>query len=343
MAYPHRKRRTSRAWIGWTALALVLGVAGIVGTLWYLDLVRLPFLEKEQAVGIPPGRVAVPVSGREIPAYKAISRDDLWNPRANRFATVLLERDNLPEGVLVSMKDIMGRVLADAKPPGYVFTDSDFLPEGTREGLVGGIPPGKVAARVSAEDVRGLVDLRTGDHFSIMATIKADVEPEDLQRMSFAGPFGAQLALQANLGSWSKSATVRVIVQDGVIVMPLTVRNEPYSANTLTQGAVNRTRPLQEIVIAVDPSEVAPLMEAIAVDAEIYSILRSGRPEDAGDIVIPEKSPVSPFVMPGSDLADSGSADPGQAPPMRVVESIRGGEREMIAVPTSSDGPKSKQ
>src|SRR6266550_4471959 len=55
--------------------------------------------------------------------------------------------------MLLNISDIIGRVLDGDKKPGYVFTDADFLPRGTREGLVAGIPAGKRAIRISAERV----------------------------------------------------------------------------------------------------------------------------------------------------------------------------------------------
>ena len=58
--------------------------------------------------------------------------------------------------MLVNVSDVIGRVLEHEKTPGYVFTEADFLPKGTREGIVAGIPAGKRAIRLSADRVDGL-------------------------------------------------------------------------------------------------------------------------------------------------------------------------------------------
>jgi hypothetical protein len=97
-------------------------------------------------------------------------------------------------------------------------------------------------------------------------------------------------------------------------------------------------RPVQEIVIAVDPEEVAPLTEAMAVDARISTVPRSGRPDDPVDSLTPGLRPVSPFTGPGDGVLSAAADDPsatqeGGAPPFSVVETIMGAKRELTAVP----------
>src|SRR6266480_1621231 len=103
------------------------------------------------------------------------------------------------------------------------------------------------------------------------------------QTFNFAGVYGQQMALQAGLSNWQKQATVRVMVQNGIIVEPMATRGVPMFQSSLTDGAVARTRPVQEVVIAINPEDVARLTEAIAVDAKITAVPRSGRPDDLVD------------------------------------------------------------
>lgn len=89
-----------------------------------------------------------------------------------------------------------------------------------------------------------------------------------------------------------------------------------------------RARAVQEAVIAVEPEEVARLTEAMAVQALITAVPRSGQPEEA-PTETPELRPVSPFSElgdPGPDAAMGGTA-------FRTVETIMGRTREMTAVP----------
>jgi Flp pilus assembly protein CpaB len=238
--------------------------------------------------------------------------------------------------MLVKLSDIMGRVLDHDKQPGYVFTENDFLPKGTREGIVAGIPPGKRAIRVLADKVEGLYGLRAGDRFDLVATLPIDGRGGTAQAFNFGGVYGQQLALQAKLTNWQKQATVRVMAQNAVVVEPMATRQVPVFSSSLTQGATTRMKPVQEIVIAVDPDEVARLTEAIAVEAKISCVPRSGRPDDPIDSVTPDLRPVSPFTGPGTAAFAASSAPAGGiqgAPPFSTVETISGTKRELTAVP----------
>jgi len=258
-----------------------------------------------------------------------VVRDHFWNPQAQRLAVVYLPPSSVTPDMITKLGDVLGRVVDHEKPAGFVFTESDFLPKGTREGLVAGIPPGKRALRVESEKVDGLFGLRAGDRFDLVATLPIDARGGQ-NAFDVGGTYGAQLALQARLSNWQKQATVHVLVQSGVVVEPLVTRQVPVFSRSLTQGAITRMRPVQEAVIAVAPDEVARLTEAMAVDAKISTVPRSGQPGDAPDSVTPDLTPVSPFSSP--------AGSPGGAPatptgPFSMVEHIAGGQRGLMAVP----------
>src|SRR5207253_7431650 len=163
---------------------------------------------------------------------------------------------------------------------------------------VAGIPPGKRAIRISADRVDGLYGLNAGDRFDIVATLPIDAASGGGRAPNIAGPYSQEVALQAQLSNWSKQATVRVIVQNASIVEPMIARGVAYQA-AATPGAVVRTRAVQEAVIAIEPREVAVLTEAMAVEAPLASIPRSGRPGDPVDSKTPDLRPFSPFTAPG--------------------------------------------
>jgi hypothetical protein len=156
------------------------------------------------------------------------------------------------------------------------------------------------------------------------------------------GMYGKQLDLQARLTNWQKQATVRVVVQSGDVVQAMTTRMVPVANNTLVSGLVVRTKPVQEVVIAVRPGEVAHLTEALAVGAEISCVPRSGRPDDPRDSITPESQPFSPYggtvPRPGSTASTSagGSAEPVANPfgaGFTPIETISGTKREIVAAP----------
>jgi len=270
------------------------------------------------------GLVPVPTVGRRVSAYARVTRDDVWDTRNGRLAVVYLPPNSVTPEMLTRVQDVVGRVLSHDKQPGYVFTEADFLPKGSSEGLVGGIPPRQRAMRIPAERVQELHGLHLGDRFDLVATLPIDAGRNGASpSMGFSGPYGQQMALEARLSNWQKQATVRVLVQNGLIVQPMGPRVEEQVQASLGQGPSVRARAIQEAVIAVAPEEVARLTEAMVVQALITAVPRSGQPEE--DIVdTPDLQPSSPFSTLGGP-ADDGS--------FRTVETIMGRTREMAAVP----------
>jgi Flp pilus assembly protein CpaB len=310
------------------ALAVLISVVVIVGTLMALGMLDMSrFTSSEPSTE---GLVAIPTPAMQIPAYARVRRDHLWDRANNRLAVIYLPPRAVTKEMLVNISDVLGRVLDHQKDPGYVFTDSDFLPKGTREGIVAGIPAGKRAIRISADRVEGLYGLNAGDRFDLLATMPINASRGGAQSFNFAGPYSQELALQAQLSNWDKQATVRVIVQNAVIVEPMTTRGVPTLQTTLTDGAATRTRPVQEAVIAIDPGEVAPLTEAMAVEARLTTIPRSGRPDDPIDSRTPDRRPISPFA---TASGDEGAVSSDDSESFRVVETIMGQRRSLTAVP----------
>ncbi len=301
------------------ATVVVSAVAAIVllAALGVIDLSRLRSREPSTA-----GLIAVPTSSVQIPAHTRIRRDHLWDRANARISVVYLPPRAVTKEMLLNITQIIGRVLDAEKEPGYVFTDADFLPRGTREGLVAGIPAGKRAIRVSADRVDGLFGLNPGDRFDIVATMP--IEAADGGRsLNFSGPYSQEIALETQLSNWEKQATVRVIVQNAVIVEPLLARGVQVTT-TSAQAAAARARAVQEAVIAVNPNEVALLTEAMAVEARLSSIPRSGRPDDPVNTRTPDLRPFSPFAAPGGDNQTNGFS---------TVETIMGPKRAVTAVP----------
>lgn len=314
------------------ALAAIAAAVVIFGSLWGFGVID-PFgtrVEEPSTAGL----VAVPTPARRITAYSRLTRDHLWDPRNSRIAVVYLPPQAVTSEMLLKISDLIGRVLDHDKLPGYVFTESDFLPKGTREGIVAGIPSGKRAIRIAADRVEGLYGLHPGDRFDLLATMPIDGSQGGSTSFNFAGAYGQQLALQARLTNWQKQATVRVMVQNGLIVEPMNTRGVPTYQSSLTEGGSTQMRPVQEAVIAINPDEVARLTEAMAVQARITAIPRSGRPDDPVDSRTPDLHPSSPFARPGAAPFRIGDPDTsGKDAPFAVVETIMGQKRELTAVP----------
>ena len=315
-----------------TVIVVVLAVGALFAT-GVIDRTRLGFGSTGADTR---GMVAIPISAGPIPRYTKLTRDHLWNPRTGSIAVIYLRPNQAPPEMIRTVGGILGRVLDHDKPAGYTFTEDDFFPRGTRPGLVAGIPAGKRAMRVAAEKIDGLIGLLPGDRFDLVSTLTID--PGRTTALLGGGVYSQQLDLQARLSNWQKQANVRLVVQNGQVVEPLATRMVPVASNTMTSGMVVRTKPVQEIVIAIDPDEVAHLTEALAVGANVECVPRSGSPRDPKDSVTPELRPWNPFSGAG---APSRAGDPSpaavQSPlgpgPLTTIETISGSKREMVATP----------
>ena len=300
-----------------------------------LDLASLGLMSRISREGM----VAVPTSARTIGAYTKVTRDHVWDRQSGNISVVYVPEDQVTPVMMTNLSNILGRVLKKEKAAGYVFTENDFLPQGARHGLVAGIPPGKRAMRVKADNVEGLFGLQRGDRFDLVATLPIDVRNAE-KALKLGGPFGSQLSLNAELSNWHEQATVRILVQNGVLVEPMITRQVPVYVSSLTQGAITRKRPVQEIVIAVDPEEVALLTEALAVGANISCVPRSGHPDDPVNSRTPESQPWSPFsAMTGGGTPNQKNGNSGGYDSLTTVETLYGGSgRNIIAVPSGHNG-----
>ena len=343
------KSRRSRGPTWFTFLVVLAGVVllGSVVAVAYVASggeIRIPFTEParyfslakkvEEKPWTPPvGKTPVPRSGRAIAAYAEVSRDDLWNVKEQRAALSYMDPTTVEqEGVITDARKILGRVLKRDKAAGYVFRESDFLPQGTRPGLVGGIPPGMRGMRIELSKARGLFGLQAGDYFDLVSTIPvASDATQDLRKIG--GAYADRLAIEASFSNLNKQATVTVVVQAGLIVEPVRTIEIPVTMASLTQGNKVNSKPVQEVFIAVRPEDVSKLSAAMAVDAELAVVPRSGRPEDPKDVNTPELHPRNPLTA-----AEGGKEGPAA---LTFVETIGGTNRELVPVPTTGESKES--
>jgi len=293
--------RANTALLGAVALALLAAVLVAVG---WSGMWRT----RDARSAPPPGTVPIPVAPAPLAAHTELQLEHLLEPGSGALAVVHLPADSILAETITDPERLIGRVLARDKQPGRVFRESDFLPPGTRPGLVAGIPAGKRALRIDARKVNGIVGLRRGDRFDLVAT----------RRASPASGGG----IQPVYGNASASgASVRLVVENGAVVEPLSQRTLP--------GGTGGASVVQEMVIAVAPAEVGPLSEALELASRIDCVPRSGRPDAADGEAASEDA--------GSGSAFRWSAD-------AIVETIEGDRRSLRAVPQAppvAAGPRS--
>ncbi len=190
-------------------------------------------------------------------------------------------------GAVMSVNDIIGRVLARAKNPLLAFREDLFLPQGTRPGIAGGIPPGMQALTFDATRLEGVHALKAGDHVDLMATIPDEHLPRfggsDKSRLP-----GAALVAAPNSSREQATGEARLLAEDAVLVTPVRARAEPIRSSSLTQGTQVRNVPVQEVVLAVRREDVPGLTEAMALAVDLLCIAHSGRPDGQPPEATPE-------------------------------------------------------
>jgi Flp pilus assembly protein CpaB len=308
---------------------LALGATGVID---------LPFMRRPVAMN--PDMQFIPISSNSIPAYTKITRDHIWDSTKGVFSVTPVHKSVVTSDMFTSFEKFKGRVLGRDKPKGYAFTESDFLPKGTREGIVAGIPPGKRSVVLDASKLNGVFGLRAGDHIDILASQKLDLQ----KNKAMTGPHAAFFTAQ-------KQASTRVIVQDGVIVLPVTSRAKPITSNSLTQGTQSKTVPVQEVTIAVNPEEVAPLNSALAVESQLNCVARSGQMEveEAPKAELNDKSAIKALEAGPRKKPASLTSTPALTPHDNPLESLtfmegligskRGTSRQQLIFPKAGRGP----
>lgn len=346
-AYGSQRKRSRFSVPAMTVAILVLGLIGGALILHAGGVIDIPLLARRSAAPPPldtTGLVRLPVSTRLIPAYAEVTRDHISDAQG-KIVSVYLNPDGVTEDMLtyedLRLGHIVGRVLKCPKPPGYVFTRRDLYPDGTRPGPTAGVPKGKRAMRLKATLVPGLHGLNQFDRFDLVMTEIVEVKDDrargrmDEAHLDVDGPY-SELAestptAQPRARIKRKHAEVRTIVSNGLVILPVTRRSQIGTTSSLLRGTAITTMPVEEIVIAVDPDEVATLNLALALEAQLQVAMRSGQVSD--DETCECEIPPIEVVLDQEEVVGAG----GQATVTRVkvVEVIKGSDKHLLAVPTT--------
>lgn len=258
----------------------------------------------------PPDSVAVPVAGRPLRAYQALELEDLINPATGALAVIHLPDEAVLPETITDASQLLGRVLGRDKAPGRVFRGPDLLPEGTRPGIVAGIPAGKVALRIETDKVTGTVGLHRGDRFDLVATWRRPTRDGVERPYSGAAP--------------SARAEVDVVAQNAAVVEPMSRRQLPPAPGGRPGATV------EEMVVAIAPEEIPLVTEALELAARVDCVPRSGRPGVRTDLDDQDE------VSRSASRRDRRSFG---RPRQTVVETIQGGERSLLEVPGAALPP----
>lgn len=256
---------------------LLLIAGGIGGTLWASG-----FFEQKSTPISREGQVAFPALARPVRAYDAITRDDLINPQTRQLNVTWIPEAQASSALLRNLSQIIGRVVTRDKQAGYVLTERDLFPKGTRPGIAAGIPPGKRSVTVTIDAVPGLELLHQGDLFDLLVVLPERDEPES--NVEQAALLGGIKPPDTRSGQLARQTGTKPLVIGGMMVAITHGKNRSTDGaqGLVVPPAGSRTARTPQMIatIAVDPVEVAPLTEALGLDLNLYCVARSGHPED---------------------------------------------------------------
>ena len=149
---------------------LIYGLANSMGWL-------SPSPESNVARPSREGKVAVPKALVALKAFEKVRREDVYDRELDDESFFWLSEEdveNNPDWV-TSLDQIINRVMARDKRKDFVFKKSDFLPEGSRTGIIAGVPAGKQGFFLEVEKIPGLRFLKQGDRFDLIASLPKEL------------------------------------------------------------------------------------------------------------------------------------------------------------------------
>ncbi|MGB7342880.1 MAG: hypothetical protein WBD20_01590 [Pirellulaceae bacterium] len=277
-----RKRQPRRSTPGYLIVAGIVGAAialtyGVVRAAGWLS----PAAPLANSQPSREGKVAMPKSLVNLNAFDVVQREDVYDLARGDDSYFWLPKSQVdahPEWIR-SADDIIGRVMARDKRSDFVFSAKDFLPEGSRSGIAGGVPAGKQGFFLDAEQIPGLRFLKSGDRFDLLASA-----PEDSKDAS--SEYGLLMGgIKARGGKPIPLSGVRILVQNAEMIAlttsgKMTTQGGLELATTDSRGRVTSNEKDERVAIAIDPAEAVPLTRALGSKTDIHMVTRSGQESD---------------------------------------------------------------
>lgn len=269
---PNRGRSTRKNVLTYSLIGLLVLVAA--GATWRFGFPEnwASVFAKEDKKDDHPGKVAVLVSPRPIPAFTALDPATFINPQTGDFYVSWVTPKTAEEGGLVrDPASIRGRVLKRDKGAFLAFSEADFYPRGTQASLTSALEPGQRAVNLNASEIDGLRALKRFDRFDLYAV-----------KQKAAARSASTEAQEAAHGGQEWTTDRLVIAQNAKILVPV-----PEGKNAKNPDSVDA---------AMTVDEAARFADAVAKGAKILCMARSGLP--GGDPGLFEEPVEAPVVDP---------------------------------------------
>lgn len=258
-------------------ILMAILVVGILGVLVYAS-----GLLSRKTVETKPdrtGKVPIPKSLVELKAFEKVRREDVFDREKGDDSYFWLSREAVernPDWV-TSIDQVIGRVMAKDKRADFVFRKSDFLPEGSRTGLMGGVPEGKQGFFLSVEKVPGVRYLKKGDRFDLLVNLPDESEEQ-------AAEYGLLMGgIKVQAGKPIPVNGIRVIARQAELIALTTDKIMTTQGRLKLQAKDERGREIrinkgeERVLIAISPEESVPLTDALGREYPIHAVVQSGQ------------------------------------------------------------------
>ncbi|MEW4528183.1 hypothetical protein [Maioricimonas sp. JC845] len=268
----------------WSLAFVFIALSGVaaVATLWATG-----FFATEATVSRE-GQVAFPALARPVPAFEAVTREDLIDPKTGQLKVMWLSEEQVGRGPLRDLSKILGRVLKRDKQAGYVLTEADFLPRGSRPGVTGGAPPGTMVIAVEAERIRGLEQLRPGDRFAVYSELPRELRPS-VGKVDVSRLYGGRLAPEAAERQSVLRSGIRAVTEEALLITIQSVNRKQSNSQrpaglTVPPGRAKGTASGTKLAsVAVPEEDAVAVAQALNGEGSLFVIARSSQPQKTGE------------------------------------------------------------
>jgi hypothetical protein len=224
------------------------------------------------------GMVRVPRSLLPLKAFEEVGRESYYDLKLGDDSYFWLDKADVeanPDWV-TKVDQIKGRVMAHDKDKDFVFKKSDFLPEGSRTGIIAGVSEGKQGFFLDVKEIPGLRFLKQGDRFDLIASIpKASQDSTTEYGLLMGG-----IKVKGNKPMPTNG--IRLLVKGGSMIALTTDRSMTTQGglelNSVDgSGKSSLSQKDERVAIAIDPAEAIPLTQALGDQLKIHMVAQSGQ------------------------------------------------------------------
>lgn len=242
-------------------LLIVVALGGVVVTLEATDTTHFGLKKLWGGKEVIAGNVtAVVLSALPMEPGERLNTAKLWNAEQGTFNHRYIDREIAAEREYITLpQDVVGRVMARSKGPNQVFTEADFLPAGSPEGVLGLIPEGMEYVPLDPKKIKGIELLGFRDCFDLRVMVEPDASVREAAEEILKNRTYSSESERLQLAAITQGPVKHTLVQNGMVI------RQPK-----TKGGV--------VTVALHPDDVDATIDALGSGDDIFLTARRGTP-----------------------------------------------------------------